>query len=223
MNAPTNREPRPRPEHPEPLHRDHHGRHPQHSGHHRAEPPLAAIWAQDRRGVIGLDGVLPWRIRSEYAHFRATTEGSTVVMGRRTWDSLPARFRPLPDRRNVVVSRDAAYDAPGAEVVTSAVAAACLPSATGTTWVIGGTLVFAALLPAIDVFVITDVDLDIAAENGLTPDDPRLTYAPRLGPAARELGDDEVTALSPRVAALQQWQGGDGEPRWRVRVLGHRG
>lgn len=185
-------------------------------------PPLAAIWAQDARGVIGLDGSMPWHVRAEYAHFRETTQGATVVMGRRSWEALPPRFRPLPGRRNVVVTRDAGYEAAGAEVVTSAVAAASLPSDTGTTWVIGGAALYATLLPATDVLVVTDLDLDVAAERGLPLDDPRLTLAPDPGPRFRELTVEEVTALDPRLAGLRAWQDDGEAPRWRVRVLAHR-
>lgn len=77
------------------------------------------IWAQARDGAIGRDGVMPWHLPEDLAHFRSVTTGAPVVMGRRTWESLPERFRPLPARRNIVVTRDPVYDAPGASVVFS--------------------------------------------------------------------------------------------------------
>ncbi len=77
------------------------------------------IWAQTPAGVIGLEGALPWRLPEDMAHFREITDGHPVVMGRATWVSLPDRFRPLPGRANVVLSRDPAFVAPGARVVGS--------------------------------------------------------------------------------------------------------
>ena len=159
---------------------------------------LAAIWAQDRRGVIGVDGTLPWHLPAEFVHFRDTTRGATVVMGRTTWESLPERFRPLPGRRNVVLTRDAAYDAPGAEVVSSLADALAVGSTTGTTWVIGGGSVYAAAMPLLDELVVTEVDVDAAGAEA--------TYAPEI--------DVAVWAAEPGP-----WRGGTAAepgPRWRV-------
>lgn len=119
---------------------------------------VSLIWAQSSNGVIGVDGVLPWRIPEDLAHFRALTEGSTVVMGRATWESLPPRFRPLPGRRNVVLSRDASYDARGATVVTS-LADALAGSDGGDVWIGGGAAVYAAALEHADRLCVTDVDV----------------------------------------------------------------
>jgi dihydrofolate reductase len=77
------------------------------------------IWAEAHDRVIGADGTIPWRVPEDQRLFRELTGGATVVMGRATWDSLPARFRPLPGRRNVVLTRDPAWTADGAEVVHS--------------------------------------------------------------------------------------------------------
>lgn len=66
---------------------------------------IGLVWAQSANGVIGRDGTLPWHLPEDLKHFRALTTGATVLMGRRTWESLPPRFRPLPGRRNVVLSR----------------------------------------------------------------------------------------------------------------------
>ena len=74
---------------------------------------VALVAAIARNGVIGRDGAIPWRIPEDVAHFKELTTGHAVVMGRRTWDSLPDRFRPLPDRRNVVVTRNALWHARG--------------------------------------------------------------------------------------------------------------
>ena len=66
-------------------------------------PRIGLIWAEARGGVIGRDGGMPWHVPEDLAHFRATTLGAPVVMGRRTWESFPERLRPQPGRRNHVV------------------------------------------------------------------------------------------------------------------------
>ena len=72
---------------------------------------LALIAAVARNGVIGRADAIPWRLPEDLRHFRRTTLGCPVIMGRRTWDSLPPAFRPLPGRRNLVVTRDAGWRA----------------------------------------------------------------------------------------------------------------
>jgi dihydrofolate reductase len=106
---------------------------------------VGLVWAQDEQGVIGRDGGLPWHLPEDLAHFRALTRGATVVMGRATWESLPERFRPLPGRRNVVLSRRAGYEAAGADVRTSLPEA--LADAGGPVWIIGGAEVYAQAQP----------------------------------------------------------------------------
>lgn len=122
---------------------------------------VSLIWAQAANGVVGHDNTLPWRIPEDLARFRALTTGRTVVMGRRTWESLPPRFRPLPDRTNVVVTRDATYDAPGAIVVTTLAEALALSD---DVWIGGGAEIYAAMMPIADRLVITDVDLEVAGD-----------------------------------------------------------
>jgi dihydrofolate reductase len=116
------------------------------------------IWAQSANGVIGADGTLPWRIPEDLAHFRELTDGGTVIMGRATWESLPPRFRPLPGRRNVVLSRAPSYDAPGATVVTS-LSDALAGADDAEVWIGGGAAVYAAALSRADRLCVTDVDL----------------------------------------------------------------
>jgi len=127
------------------------------------------VWAQAADGVIGADGALPWHLPEDLRLFRALTTGSTVVMGRRTWESLPPRFRPLPDRRNVVLSTTLAAGPPGATVVPSVPDALSLGE---DLWVIGGGAVYAAFLPHADEVVVTEVDARL----------PGDTWAPSLGP-----------------------------------------
>ncbi|WP_019137491.1 dihydrofolate reductase [Cellulomonas massiliensis] len=135
---------------------------------------LALVWAQSPTGVIGVDGALPWRVPEDMAHFRALTTGHPVVMGRATWDSLPERFRPLPGRTNVVLSRDPATRAPGAVVAVSlADALAAARAEDEEVWVIGGGAVYALALPSADRVEITVVDVDVEGD----------THAPVLGEA----------------------------------------
>jgi len=118
---------------------------------------VGLIWAQSTSGVIGRDGTIPWSLPEDMAHFKRLTMGHTVVMGRRTWESLPVRFRPLPGRRNVVVSRNLVYRAEGAEVVDSIEAAI-----TGAdTWVIGGAEIYHLALPLATRCEVTEVGIDL--------------------------------------------------------------
>lgn len=137
-----------------------------------AEIVLIAAVARNR--AIGLNNALLWHLPEDLAHFRQLTAGQPVLMGRRTWESLPPRFRPLPGRRNVVVSRQADYVAPGAEVVASLAAGLALLAGEERVWIIGGEQIYAQALPLADRLEITEVDLapeadawfpEIAAEH----------------------------------------------------------
>ena len=145
------------------------------------------IWAQAANGVVGYDNQLPWRIPEDLARFRELTMGGTVVMGRRTWESLPSRFRPLPGRRNVVVTRDPSYDAPGADVVGSLDAALAMAD---DVWVGGGAEIYAAAMPLADRLFITDVDGDY----------PGDTFAPTVGPdwSEADVGDWQTSSSGVR-------------------------
>jgi len=118
---------------------------------------VGLIWAQSTSGVIGRDGGIPWVLPEDLAHFKALTIGHTVLMGRRTWESLPLRFRPLPGRRNIVVSRNPDYRAEGAEVVASIEAGL----GEGQNWVIGGAEIYHLAMPLATRCEITEVDIDL--------------------------------------------------------------
>lgn len=126
---------------------------------------LGLIWAQSRAGVIGRDGRLPWHLPEDLAHFRAVTIGHPVIMGRLTWESLPARFRPLPRRRNVVLSRQPGWIADGAVVVDS-LTGALQGVGSGPAWVIGGGQVYQAALPYAGVAEVTEIDIDVSGDTG---------------------------------------------------------
>lgn len=122
---------------------------------------LSLIAAVPRNRAIGRDNQLLWHESADQRHFRATTMGCPVIMGRRTWESLPAKFRPLPGRRNLVVSRDDGYDAPGAEVVTSLDAALAALTDAPKVFVMGGAQLYALALPRADEMVLTEIDADL--------------------------------------------------------------
>ncbi|WP_439518386.1 dihydrofolate reductase [Hydrogenophaga sp.] len=121
-------------------------------------PRLHLILARASNGVIGRDNQLPWHLPEDLAHFKRTTLGSPVIMGRKTWDSLPARFRPLPGRTNIVVSRDPDWRAEGALRAGSVQEAAALcPAGTTDAWVIGGAQIYAAAMPLAQSAVVTEI------------------------------------------------------------------
>lgn len=124
---------------------------------------LGLVWAQSTSGVIGRDGDIPWRVPEDQARFKQLTLGHTVVMGRRTWDSLPAGVRPLPGRRNVVLSRQTGLVLDGAEVVGSLEQA--LTDAGSQTWVIGGAQVYLLALPEASRCEVTEVDIDLRRDD----------------------------------------------------------
>jgi dihydrofolate reductase len=118
---------------------------------------LTLIAAVARNGVIGIDNRLPWHLPADLKHFKELTTGNTVIMGRKTWESLPARFRPLPGRQNIVVTRNGSYQAEGAVIATSlAVARAATDS--GEAFVIGGAELYVAAMPLADCLQLTEID-----------------------------------------------------------------
>jgi dihydrofolate reductase len=126
---------------------------------------LTLVAAVARGGVIGRDGGIPWRIREDMARFRTLTTGHPVVMGRTTWDSLPDRYRPLPGRRNFVLTRNPAWGADGAERVASVEDALDALGGADRVFVIGGAEVYAAALPLADELELTEVDLDVEGDT----------------------------------------------------------
>jgi dihydrofolate reductase len=130
-------------------------------------PEIVLIAAVARNGAIGQDNALLWQEPADQRHFRQTTMGGLVIMGRRTWDSLPLRFRPLPGRRNVVLTRDPALDCPGAETAASLEAALALASEDGIerVFVIGGGQLYTQALPLAHTLVLTEIDADLPGDT----------------------------------------------------------
>lgn len=136
---------------------------------------LTLVAAVARDGAIGRDNALLWHLPEDLARFKALTLGKPVVMGRRTWDSLPARFRPLPGRRNLVVSRSV-RELAGAEVFASldAALAACTEA---EVCVIGGAELYALALPRADRLALTEVDAAYPEADRHFPTWPRERFA----------------------------------------------
>ncbi|HVZ98729.1 MAG TPA: dihydrofolate reductase [Caulobacterales bacterium] len=128
-----------------------------------SRPRLTLVAAIARNGVIGRNGGLPWRLSSDMKRFKAATMGKPVLMGRKTWESLPKR--PLPGRPNLVLSRDRAFRAAGGwtysklDALLSAAAAMAEAGGAGEMCVIGGALLYAETLPLADRIILTAVDL----------------------------------------------------------------
>ncbi|MEN9983498.1 MAG: hypothetical protein RJB10_1305 [Pseudomonadota bacterium] len=136
---------------------------------------LNLIYARARNGVIGIQGKLPWHLPEDLAHFKRTTLGCPVIMGRKTWDSLPPQFRPLPGRINIVVTRQKDWHEIGVQPANT------LPEALliceqikpipEQVWVIGGAQIYAESLALAKRVVVTEIDADFEGD----------AFAPLLG------------------------------------------
>lgn len=156
--------------------------------------PLALIASVARNGSIGTGGDLVWHEPADKRWFRQQTLGCPVVMGRKTWDSLPQRFRPLPGRANVVVSRQPGFEAAGAQVAPDLVAALALArhsaAQTGAArvFVIGGGQLYAQALPLADQLVLTEIDADLPGDT-LFPAWNRAQWVPTQRESGRSSAD----------------------------------
>ncbi len=130
------------------------------------------IFARSANGVIGKNNALPWHLPEDLAHFKKLTLGSPVIMGRKTWDSLPPKFRPLPGRTNVVVTRQTDWHPEGAQTVGSLQDALTFCQASSTVWIIGGAQVYAQAEPLASRIEVTHIYKDFVGD----------AFAPTLGP-----------------------------------------
>lgn len=126
---------------------------------------VALIWAQARGGVIGRDGDIPWHVSEDMKFFRETTSGHPVIMGRRTWDSLPPRYRPLPGRRNIVVTRQQGWAADGVTRASSIDEAIGLIADGEIAFVIGGGEIYSAAMDSAELIHVTEIDADIDGDT----------------------------------------------------------
>jgi dihydrofolate reductase len=136
------------------------------------------IWAQANGRVIGRDGTMPWHLPEDLKRFRETTMGSVVVMGRRTWESFPDAYRPLPGRENVVLTSSALDGAITFSRIEDVLASY------DDFWVIGGAAVYAAFLPVASAIHLTQIDLDTDGD----------TFAPELGPEWEQVSCEAHTS-----------------------------
>lgn len=125
---------------------------------------LGLIYARASNGVIGRENRLPWHLPEDLAHFKALTLGCPVIMGRKTWDSLPPKFRPLPGRRNVVVTRQPSWAGEGAERAPSLESALARFADAPRVWVIGGAEIYRLALPHADVVEVTAIEQDFEGD-----------------------------------------------------------
>jgi dihydrofolate reductase len=160
---------------------------------------IGMVWAQASGGAIGRDGDMPWSLPEDLAHFKATTLGAPVIMGRKTWESLPESFRPLPGRENVVVTRDAGYDAAGARVAGSLDAAINALEDRGApiAWIVGGGQLYRAAMPIADELIVTRIELEVEGAD---------TFAPEIG--------EEWTLVDPGIAQVSRAGLGYRFERW---------
>jgi len=129
---------------------------------------IALIAALARNGVIGRDNQLPWRLSADLQHFKRLTMGKPIVMGRKTWESLG---RPLPGRRNIVITRDAAFRAEGCVVTHSIDEALGAAAGSDEVMIIGGAELYAQALPRADRLYLTEVRADVDGDVRFPPID----------------------------------------------------
>ncbi|MGJ9404344.1 dihydrofolate reductase [Arthrobacter sp. KK5.5] len=160
---------------------------PGHSARPEREPRIGMVWAQTIDGTIGNNGTMPWHLPEDMAHFKRTTMGHPVVMGRRTWESIPPRFRPFAGRTNIVLTSDAGTSADvrgaGGAVVHSpeeALETARTADGAEEIWVCGGGKVYEACEPLADTAVVTVINSAIDGD----------THAPSLGQTWRKTMSD---------------------------------
>ena len=129
-----------------------------------AAAPIGLIWAQAGNGVIGDAGSIPWHLPEDLARFKELTQGGAVIMGRRTWDSLPEPFRPLAGRHNIVITRQQDWAAEGATVAHS-LAEALAAATPEAVWIIGGGDIYRQSMPLADRLEVTEVDLEAVGDT----------------------------------------------------------
>jgi dihydrofolate reductase len=148
-------------------------------------PKISLVVAYARNGVIGRDGDLPWHLPSDMKHFRELTAGATVVMGRKTYEAIPDRFRPLPGRRNLVLSRSPGLALAGAEVF-GALDDALAACSGEECFVIGGGATYAEALPRAGRVYATELDADVAGDTFFPPLDEAAWACVSTGDAIAE-------------------------------------
>ena len=161
---------------------------------------VGLIYARARNGVIGQGGVMPWHLPEDLAHFKRVTLNHPVVMGRRTWDSIPPRFRPLPGRTNIVITRQEDWNETGAQRSSSLRdALQKAENSCGTSsqvWVIGGAQIYAQAMPLADELVVTEIDADLDGD----------AHAPAIGPEWQEVAREPFESRTGLRGAFVTWR-----------------
>jgi dihydrofolate reductase len=147
---------------------------------------LHLIYARARNGTIGKDGQMPWHLPEDLAHFKRVTLGQPVIMGRKTWDSLPSRFRPLPGRLNIVVTRQSDWRSDGALRANSIEDAMRLCSNVSDAWIMGGAEIYRQAEPLASTAVVTEIDADFEGD----------AFAPELGAQWQEVQREQHTTTN---------------------------
>ena len=151
---------------------------------------LKLIYARAANGVIGLNNQMPWHLPEDLAHFKRTTLGCPVLMGRKTWDSIPAKFRPLPGRANLVITRQKDWHAEGALVAHSLAEGIALALAHCTEgkdlWVMGGADIYAQAAPHADEAVVTEIEASYEGD----------AFAPQLSSDWQEVSRESHVSLT---------------------------
>jgi dihydrofolate reductase len=136
---------------------------------------VSLIAAISQNNCIGKNGTLPWHIPEDMAHFRNITRGKPVIMGRNTWESLPERFRPLPGRKNIVITRQTAYTVPNGVLVYHSLEDAIASQANvPEIMIIGGAQLYAEALPIADRLYITHVPMHVVGDTFFPKIDMRI-------------------------------------------------
>jgi dihydrofolate reductase len=147
---------------------------------------LHLIYARARNGVIGKDNQMPWHLPEDLAHFKRVTLGQPVIMGRKTWDSLPPKFRPLPGRLNIVITRQQDWQAQGAVRARSLEDAMHLCGDAPAAWVMGGAEIYRLAEPLAHTAIVTEIDADFDGD----------AFAPTLSQAWNEVQRESHTAAN---------------------------
>jgi dihydrofolate reductase len=161
---------------------------------------IGLIYARARNGTIGKNGVMPWHLPEDLAHFKRVTLSHPVIMGRRTWDSIPARFRPLPGRDNIVITRQADWHENGAQRSSSLREALQKAEESNPpceqAWVIGGAQIYAQAMPLADELVVTEIDADFDGD----------AFAPPIGPEWQEVAREPFASRMGLNGAFVTWR-----------------
>ena len=152
----------------------------------KTEPRINLIYARAANGVIGKDNAMPWHLPEDLAHFKRLTQGWPVIMGRKTWDSLPPRFRPLPGRTNVVITRQAGWHGVGAQTAASLGDALAQCSQSEEVWIIGGAQIYGQAEPFASRIEVTEIAHNFEGD----------AFAPPLGPQWSESAREDHLAAA---------------------------